>query len=74
LWARGWFAALAARRENGGVSVVFYGAVSGETEKVIEFFLTSEEAEGFIAAVEGDEPETAARLRVKSVEFEHSVN
>jgi hypothetical protein len=54
--------------------MVFYGVVSAETERVIEFFLAPEEAEGFIAEVEGDEPETAAWLRVESVEFEHSVN
>jgi hypothetical protein len=61
-------------RRRAGVGMVFYGVVSAETERVIEFFLAPEEAEGFIAEVEGDEPETAAWLRVESVEFEHSVN
>jgi hypothetical protein len=43
--------------------VIFYGVVSAETEKVIEFFLDREEADGFISEVE---PDTAARLRIET--------
>jgi hypothetical protein len=38
--------------------------VSAGTESVVEFFLKYEQAEDFIAEVEQDEPDTAARLRV----------
>jgi hypothetical protein len=49
--------------------MIFHGVVSFETESVTEFFLEREQAEGFIAEVEEDEPETAERLRVEPIEL-----
>ena len=46
-------------------TVIFYGVVSGETEKVAEFFPRLEQAAPMIAKVREDEPELAEKLRVK---------
>jgi hypothetical protein len=54
--------------------VLFYGVVSAQTEKAFAFFLEEEQAEAFIAEVEGDEPELAALLSVATVEFEKAPN
>jgi hypothetical protein len=48
--------------------VLVYGVVSAETEQAVELFLEREQAEAFIAEVEQDEPETAALLRVETIE------
>jgi hypothetical protein len=37
--------------------VLFYGAVSAQTEKVVEFFLEWEAAEAMIGEVREDEPD-----------------
>ena len=39
--------------------MLFYGVVSPQTEKVVEFFLEREAAEAMIAEVRGDEPALA---------------
>jgi hypothetical protein len=49
--------------------------VSSQTEQVVEFFPTREEAEAFIASVDqDDEPELVGTLRVEPVEFETTAN
>jgi len=55
-------------------AVLFYGVVSAQTEKVVEFFPNWEEAEALIAEVEQDEPDTAALLSVTVLEFEQAPN
>ena len=54
--------------------VVFYGVVSFETEKVVQFFPTREEAEAMIAGVLEDAPELAEALEVVPVEFSTEPN
>jgi hypothetical protein len=43
--------------------VRFYGVVSAQTERVVEFFLEREAAEGMIREVREDEPVLAEELR-----------
>jgi hypothetical protein len=50
------------------VVVLFYGVVSAQTEKVVEFFLERETAEAMIGEVRADEPVLAEDLRVEAVE------
>jgi hypothetical protein len=49
--------------------VLFYGVVSAQTEKVVEFFLEREAAEAMIDEVREDEPLLAQDLRVEAVEL-----
>jgi hypothetical protein len=49
--------------------VLFYGVVSAQTEKVVEFFLEREGAEVMIAEVREDEPVLAEVLRVEAIEL-----
>ena len=49
--------------------VLFYGVVSAQTEKVVEFFLEREAAEAMIGEVREDEPELAENLRVEAIEL-----
>jgi hypothetical protein len=45
--------------------VLFYGVVSAQTEKVVEFFLEREAAEAMIGEVRVDEPVLAEDLRCR---------
>ena len=56
------------------IRVVFYGVVSFETEKVVQFFPTRAEAEAMIAGVLEDAPELAEVLAVVPVEFSTEPN
>ena len=47
----------------------FYGVVSTQTERVVEFFLEQEAAEAMIGEVREDEPELAEELRVEAIEL-----
>jgi hypothetical protein len=49
--------------------VLFYGVVSAQTEKVVEFFLEREAAEAMIREVCEDEPVLAEELRVEEIEL-----
>jgi hypothetical protein len=49
--------------------VPFYGVVSAQTEKVVEFFLEREAAEAMIREVREDEPLLPEDLRVEAVQF-----
>ena len=49
--------------------VLFYGVVSAQTEKVVEFFLEREAGEAMIGEVRGDEPELSEDLRVEAIEL-----
>ena len=49
--------------------VLFYGVVSAQTEKVVEFFLEWEAAEAIIREVREDELALAEDLRVEAVEL-----
>jgi hypothetical protein len=49
--------------------VLFYGVVSAQTEKGVEFFLLWEAAEAMIGEVREDEPLLAEDLRVEAIEF-----
>ena len=49
--------------------VLFYGVVSAQTEKVVEFFLEREAAEAMIGEVREDEPVLAEDLRVEAIEL-----
>jgi hypothetical protein len=49
--------------------VLFYGVVSAQTEKVIEFFLERDAAEAMIRDVREDEPMLAEDLRVEAIEL-----
>ena len=49
--------------------MLFYGVVSAQTEKVVEFFLERDAAEAMIDEVREDEPVLAEDLRVEAVEF-----
>jgi len=48
----------------------FYGVVSAQTEKVVEFFLERDAAEAMIREVREDEPVLAEDLRVEVVELD----
>ncbi len=50
--------------------MVFYGVVSAQTEKVVEFFLEREVAEAMIREVREDEPVLAEELRVEAIELD----
>jgi hypothetical protein len=47
----------------------FYGVVSAQTEKVVEFFLGREAAEAMICEVREDEPALAESLRAEAIEL-----
>jgi hypothetical protein len=49
--------------------VLFYGVVSAQTEKVVEFFLEQEAAGAMIGEVREDEPLLAEELRVEAIEL-----
>ena len=49
--------------------MLFYGVVSAQTEKVVEFFLEREAAEAMIREVREDEPVLAEVLRVEAIEL-----
>jgi hypothetical protein len=49
--------------------VLFYGVVSAQTERVVEFFLERQAAEAMIDEVREDEPLLAQDLRVEAVEL-----
>jgi hypothetical protein len=49
--------------------VLFFGVVSAQTEKVVEFFLEREAAEGMIREVREDEPALAEDLRIEAIEL-----
>jgi hypothetical protein len=49
--------------------VLFYGVVSAQTEKVVEFFFDREAAEAMICEVREDEPAVAEVLRVEAIEL-----
>jgi hypothetical protein len=49
--------------------VLFYGVVSAQTEKVVEFFLDREATETMIQEVREDEPLLAEELRVEAIEL-----
>jgi hypothetical protein len=65
---------LRSRNSRGFPPVLFYGVVSAQTEKAIELFLERDQAEAFIAEVAEDEPELAALLSVRVLEFEQAPN
>jgi hypothetical protein len=48
--------------------VLFYGVVSTQTEKAVEFFLERDAAEAMIREVREDEPLLAIDLRVEAIE------
>jgi hypothetical protein len=50
--------------------VLYYGVVSAQTEKVIEFFLEREAAEAMIGEVREDEPLLATDVRVEAIELD----
>jgi hypothetical protein len=49
--------------------MLFYGVVSAQTEKVVEFFLEREATEAMIREVREDEPLLAGDLRVEAIEL-----
>lgn len=49
--------------------MVFYGVVSADTKRVVQFFQTREEAEALIAGVLEEAPELRGLLDVAPVEF-----
>jgi len=49
--------------------MLFYGVVSAQTEKVVEFFVDREPAEAMIREVREDEPVLAEDLRVAAIEL-----
>jgi hypothetical protein len=49
--------------------VLFYGVVSAQTEKVVEFFLEREAAEVMIREAREDDPELAEELRIEAIEL-----
>ena len=51
-------------------SVLFFGVVSVQTEKLVEFFLEREAAEAMIREVREDESMLAEDLRVEAIELE----
>jgi len=50
-------------------TVLFYGAVSAQTERVVEFFPEREATEAMIGEVREDAPELAVDLRVETIEL-----
>jgi hypothetical protein len=54
--------------------MLVYALVSGETEKVVDFYPTMKEAQAALAECLADEPEWEDVLRVEPVEFETSTN
>jgi hypothetical protein len=54
--------------------VFFYGVVSLETERVVEFFATRAEAEAGLARVLQDAPELDELLRIEALEFSTEPN
>ena len=50
--------------------MLFYGVVSPQTEKVVEFFREREVAEAMIGEVREDEPGMAEDLRVEAIELD----
>ena len=50
-------------------TVLFYGVVSAQTERVVGFFLERGAAEAMIGEVREDEPALAGDLRVEAIEF-----
>jgi len=49
--------------------VLFYGAVSAQTERVVEIFPEREATEAMIGEVREDAPELAVDLRVETIEL-----
>ena len=49
--------------------MLFYGVVSAQTERVVEFFLERDAAEAMIREVREDEPLLAEDLRVEAIEL-----
>jgi hypothetical protein len=49
--------------------VLFYGVVSAQTERVVEFFLERKAAEAMITEVREDEPALAGDLRIEAIEL-----
>jgi hypothetical protein len=49
--------------------VRFYGVVSAQTEKVVEFFLDPKAAEAMIGEVREDEPALVQELRIEAIEL-----
>jgi hypothetical protein len=49
--------------------VLFYGVVSAQTRKVVEFFLEREAAGAMIREVREDEPVLSDELRVEAIEL-----
>jgi hypothetical protein len=49
--------------------VLFYGVVSAQTERVVEFFLEWKAAEAMIGDVREDDPLLADDLRVEAIEL-----
>jgi len=60
---------LPAQSSELGCVVLFYGVVSSQTEKVVEFFLEREAAAAMIGEVREDEPLLAKDLRVEAIEL-----
>jgi hypothetical protein len=60
---------LAKRFQEDVRPLIFYGVVSAQTEKVVEFFLEREAAEAMIVEVRGDDPDLADVLCVDEVEL-----
>jgi hypothetical protein len=49
--------------------VLFYGVVSAQTERVVEFALEPEAAEAMVDEVPENEPALAEELRVEAIEL-----
>ena len=49
--------------------MLFYGVVSAQTEKVVEFFLERKAAEAMIDEVREDEPLLTDHLRVEAIDL-----
>lgn len=49
--------------------MLFYGVVSAQTERVVEFFLEREAAEAMIDEVRGDDPDLAEPARVEAIDL-----
>ena len=49
--------------------MLFYGVVSAQTEKVVQFFAEREAADAMIDEVREDEPLLAEELRVEAIEL-----
>jgi hypothetical protein len=52
----------------------FYGVVSSQTERVVEFFLERDAAEAMIGEVREDEPELADELRIEEISLVAGAN